>query len=132
MHLENFLPVNCHSLMILIDAQLSTLPCESCDVKMKRSWRIQISRVCAVMKNLDVHKAVGPDYISPRTLQNCNLELSHLLTILFCRICRSGIFPTSWKVARVMPIFKNRGSLLTPHFTIPCQLCLHWQFGIVV
>ena len=62
------------------DACLSTLPCESCD---KHSWRVQISEVHAVMKNLDVHKAAEPDYISPRISQNCYLELPHPLTILF-------------------------------------------------
>ena len=48
-----------------LDAGLSTLPCESCD-KIKHSWRVQTSKVCAIIKHLNTHKAVGPDYISPQ------------------------------------------------------------------
>ena len=57
--LENFFASKL-SLSDDFDAWLSTLPCESCDVKIMHSWRVQISRVRAVMRNLDVHKAVGP------------------------------------------------------------------------
>ena len=81
------------------DVGLPVLPQELRDVKFKSLWRVQISKICSVMKNLDVEKAVGPDCISPRILHNCYLELSHPITLLFRCICRSGTFPTLWKVA---------------------------------
>ena len=104
------------------DAGLSTLPCEFRVVKIKSSWRVQKSRVRTVMKNLDVNKAVGPDYISPRTLQSCYLELSHPLTMLFCHICKSGVFPASWRVDRIIPVFKSKGSAADPSFYRPVSV----------
>ena len=97
-------------------AQLPTLPCEFPDITIKNSWRIRLSRVRTMLKNLDVNKAVGPDCISPRILCNCYWELSRPLTMLFCRICRSGVFPKSWEVARVTPVFKHKGSAADPAF----------------
>ena len=40
------------------DVGLPVLPQELRDVKFKSSWRVQISKICSVMKNLDVDKAV--------------------------------------------------------------------------
>ena len=104
------------------DAGLSVLPQELYDVKFKSSWSVQISRVHSIMKDLDVDKTVGPDCISPGILHDCYLELSHPVTMLFRRICRSGTFPTSWKVAGVMPVFKNRGSVSDPLFYCPVSV----------
>ena len=74
------------------------------------------------MKYLDVDKAVGPDCISPRILHDCYLELSYPITMLFHRICKSGTFPMSWKVPRVTPVFKNRGSVSDPLFYRPVSV----------
>ena len=75
-----------------------------------------------MLKNLDVNKAVGPDCISPWILYDCYQELSHPLTMLFRRICKSGVFPKSWKVARVTPIFKHKGSAADPAFYHPVSV----------
>lgn len=72
------------------DAELPTLPCEFHDIKLKNSWRIQLSKVRNILKNLDVNEAVGPDCITPWILRNCYMELSQPLTMLFRHICRSG------------------------------------------
>ena len=53
------------------DVGLPVLPQELRDVKFKSSWRVQISKICCVLKNLDVDKAVQP---SPRILHNCYLH----------------------------------------------------------
>ena len=79
-------------------------------------------KIRSVMKNLDVDKTVGPDCINPRMLHNCYLELSYPITMLFHCICRSGTFPRLWKVARVMPVFKNRDSVSDPLFYRPVSV----------
>ena len=50
------------------------------------------------------------------------MELSHPITMLFRRICRSGTFPTLWKVANVTPVFKNKGSVSDPLFYHPVSV----------
>ena len=76
------------------------------------------------MKNLDVDKAVEPDCISPWILHNCYLKLSHPITMLFCHVCKSGTFPTLWKVARVRvtSVLKNKGSVSDPLFYHPVSV----------
>ena len=36
--------------------------------------------------------------------------------MLFRCICRSGVFLKSWKIARVTPVFKHKGSAANPAF----------------
>ena len=48
-----------------------------------------------------------------RVLKHCAQPLSGPLTSLFRKICRQSIFPASWKISRITPVFK-RGSRLDP------------------
>ena len=59
------------------------------------------------LKQLDGHKGAGPDGIPPVFLKNCAKELSSPLTFIFNRSLASGIFPTLWKMAYIVPIFKS-------------------------
>ena len=56
---------------------------------------------------LDVSNATGPDGISPRPLKYAARELSYPLALLFSKSPRLGVFPSSWKFANVIPVFKN-------------------------
>ena len=56
---------------------------------------------------LDVSKATGPDGISPRLLKYAARELSYPLALLFNKSLRLGVFPSSWKIANVITVFKN-------------------------
>ena len=69
------------------------------------------------MKTLDVNIAVGLDYISAWILHICYLELSCPLTMFF--VC---YFLMSWRVARVMPVFKNKGSITDTSFYHPVSI----------
>jgi len=93
------------------------LPPETSAVVYKGSWRVKLSKVRNVLGSLDVNKAVGPDGISPHMLRYCCNELCLPLTILFTRICRSGDFPSSWKVSRSIQAkrFCLRSPLLPPN-----------------
>ena len=50
---------------------------------------------------------MGGDGISPRVLKQCSSSLCGPLTALFRKICRSSIFPSSWKLSRITPIYKR-------------------------
>ena len=56
---------------------------------------------------LDVSKATGPDGISPRLLKYAAHELSYPLALLFNKSLRLVVFPSSWTIANVIPLFKN-------------------------
>jgi hypothetical protein len=56
---------------------------------------------------LDVSKVTGPDGISSRLLKYAARELSYPLALLFNKSLRLGVFPSSWKISHVIPVFKN-------------------------
>lgn len=56
---------------------------------------------------LDIHKAIGPDNISGIFLKNCANELCVPLTIIFNMSLKEGVFPSIFKRANVVPIFKS-------------------------
>ena len=76
-----------------------------------RKFRVKKSRVCHVLTHLDPAKSVADHNISPIVLKYCARSLCGPLAPLFWRICRSSVFPSSWKISRITPIYK-RGSRL--------------------
>jgi hypothetical protein len=65
------------------------------------------NEVCDILKSLDPEKAVGPDGISPKLLKMCATIITPSLTKLFNLSLRTCKFPTSWKLANVLPIYKK-------------------------
>ena len=57
--------------------------------------------------NLDLSKSSGPDCIPVVVLNNCEPELSYILSELFNRCLKEFCFPDLWKVSSVVPVFKN-------------------------
>ena len=55
-----------------------------------------------VIRKLDPNKAHGHDQISIRIVQICKP-----LHLVFSSCIKSGIFPTEWKMANVVPIHKR-------------------------
>ena len=60
-----------------------------------------------VLKLLNTSKASGPDLISPRLLKEGSDILSHQLARLFNTSLHTSYFPTVWKQANVVPVFKK-------------------------
>ena len=50
-------------------------------------------------------------YFSPRILKTVAVVICPLLTNLFNKCCKEGYFPNELKIAKVIPIYKNSGSL---------------------
>ena len=56
---------------------------------------------------LDTKKATGPYDVSFHLLKQCAQELSVPLTTIFTACLRENIWPSVWKEARVVPIYKR-------------------------
>ena len=74
------------------------------------SYTFKISDILTKLEHIDLNKGPGPDNIPPIFLKNCSFSLSRPLWILFNRSMSEGIFPSSWKISYVVPIFKSNGS----------------------
>lgn len=68
--------------------------------------QINCSFVTNYLSNLDATKSTGLDCIGPRLLKIVPNVLAPSITYIINKSLTSGIFPTSWKQAKVTPIFK--------------------------
>jgi hypothetical protein len=68
---------------------------------------VTVAEVRLILSNLDTKKATGPDTISCTFLKQCAGELAPSLTMLFNLSLSCGIVPDSWKLANVIPVYKN-------------------------
>ena len=68
---------------------------------------VTVNRVTNHLKDINVNKASGPDNISGLFLRNCAAELAILLTMIFNISLSSGVFPSHFKTANVIPILKK-------------------------
>ena len=63
--------------------------------------------VSFVLKHLNPTKAPGHDELDARILKECADVLSPSLTRIFNCSFQAGIFPQTWKLANVIPIYKS-------------------------
>ena len=60
-----------------------------------------------MLKSINVNKATGPDNIPGRLLKIAADILSPLLSKIFNRSLSKGIYPSDWKMAKVLPVTIN-------------------------
>lgn len=68
---------------------------------------ISMQDVLDQLNQLDTSKATGPDGLGAKLIKNLKNELSVPIYILFKRSTESEVFPTCWKQANVIPIYKK-------------------------
>ena len=90
-----------------IDDSQATLP--PCDIPNNILNEIHITAddVSDVLRLIDTTKACGPDFISPKLLREGGPSLSHHLANLFNNSLNESTFPSDWKLANVIPVYKK-------------------------
>lgn len=92
--------------MIVLDS--TAVPVlESKTDKTFSSIRVNSNEIRDVLQILKLGKASGEDEISHHMLRNTSQTVCIPLEIIFNMSLSSGIFPSNWKVAKVMPLFKK-------------------------
>ncbi len=79
-----------------------------------------------LLRNLDPHKAAGPDHISPHILKELATEISLSLTIIYNKSIQSGVVPAQWREAIVCPVFKKGQKYLASNYrpiSLTCVAC---------
>jgi len=59
------------------------------------------------LKNLEVHKSVGPNKIYPQVLRELVDEVAKMLCIIFEGLWQFGEIHTHWKRGNITPLFKK-------------------------
>ena len=73
------------------------------------------------MKDLNPHKAAGPDQIKPLVLQKLRDVIAPILQVIFQRSLNTGRVPKDWSTAFVCPLFKKGDTSLASNY-IPISL----------
>ena len=82
--------------------------------------------VLKLFENLKIHKAPGPDRITPRVLQMLAPVIAPTLTCIFNKSYQTGQVPDDWLKANVVPVFK-KGNKTDPvnyrPISLTCTCC---------
>ena len=70
--------------------------------------------VFVAVAKINVGKAPGPDGISGRVVKSISIGLARMWTTCFTACLREGVFPTPWKMARLVLLKKSGKPDLAP------------------
>ncbi|KFQ73727.1 RNA-directed DNA polymerase from mobile element jockey, partial [Phaethon lepturus] len=73
------------------------------------------------LRNLNMHKSMGPDKMHPRVLRERDDVVAKLVSMIFEKSWQAGEFPGDWKKGNIAPIFK-KGSEEDPGNDQPVSL----------
>ena len=90
------------------------------------------------MKDINVHKATGPDNISGMMLKSLCEELVDILVLIFQTSLDCGRLPKAWKEAFITPLFKKGDRSKPANYrpvsltSICCKLLEHMIHSTVI
>ena len=96
-----------------------------------KSINVSVKGVLKLLRNLNIHKASGPDDIPTFILKVAAEELAPILTVFFQMSLDAGEVPEEWRDARVVPIFKKGEKHLPQNYrpvsltSVMCKLLEH-------
>ena len=85
---------------------------------------VNSSEILDVIRSLNPNKAHGPDGISIRMLKICDETICKPLSIIFKNSIFSGKFPSEWKKANVVPIYKKGNKQILKNYRPVSLLCV--------
>ena len=77
-----------------------------------------------LLKNIEEHKAHGPDKIPNRLLKECAVEIAPSLVLLFQTSIKQSKVPSEWKHALVSRIFKKGEKSLPSNYRPVSLVCV--------
>ena len=94
-----------------IDDSEVDLPEEYDNIQIPKLDNIHITEqdIKDILIQLNISKASGPDLLNPRLLKEAANTLKYPLYKLFNKSLQLAQFPNVWKLANVIPVFKNKG-----------------------
>ena len=90
------------------------------------SISISVNGIAKLLKDLNPHKAAGPDQIKPLVLQRLRDTIASVLQVIFQRSLDTGRVPKDWSTAFVCPLFKKGDTSLASNYrpiSLTCILC---------
>ena len=72
-----------------------------------RSIKVDSNGVEKLLRQIQQHKASGPDNLPNLVLKQCSANLAPAVTLIFQRSLDSGTLPKDWTDANITPIYKK-------------------------
>ena len=98
------------------------------DIDFSNDDAFDIDFSCTRIKNLsddiNINKAPGPDAIHGCVLKHCSISLCRPLSIIFKLSYNTGIIPTEWKSANIVPIYKKGDKEVVSNYRPISLICL--------
>ena len=114
--------------MYIIKSQAVTLIMVECNKDKKDVTKEGVTKL---LKGLNPSKALGPDELHPRVLEELATELDPVFAHLFQQSIDKGEIPKEWSLANICPLFKKGDRSLACNYRpvsltcVPCKLLEH-------